>query len=79
MNLCKKQNESRLQMVARPTHSKGTCPVPLMGSLYSWKLGQWHSSQARNFRVNTSCPPSGMQTCPLKQRCGLEQPTSVHI
>ena len=68
MHLCKKQNESRLQMVARPTHSKGTCPVPLMGSLHSWQLGRWHSSQARELLSEHFQPPKWRARCPLKQR-----------
>ena len=59
MHLCKKQNESKLQMVARPAHSKGTCPWGL-----SWGVcipGNWGGGTAHrpgNFRVNTSCPPT---------------------
>ena len=69
MHLCKKQNESKLQMVARPAHSKGTCPLPLVGSLHSWQLGGGTAHRPGNFRVKTSCPPSPWGAhCPLKQR-----------
>lgn len=77
MNLCKKQNESRLQMVARPTHSKGTCPVPLMGSLHSWQLGWGRRSQAGE--VNTfPAPQVACTLSPGTNRCGQGQPTSIH-
>ena len=72
MHLCKKQNESKLQMVARPAHSKGTCPLPLVGSLHSWQLGRWHSSQARELPSEhflpayppTPPPPGGVHVVP---------------
>ena len=72
MDLCKKQNESRLQMVARPTHSKGTCPVPL----HSWKWGSGTAHRPGNFQVNTSCPPSGVHVVPWNKKMW---PRTAHL
>lgn len=73
MHLCKKQNESRLQMVAVTYLPKGTCPVPLMGSLHS---GNWGGGTAHRPGTWGNTQPQVAARCPWSKEMW---PRTAHL